>query len=252
MKGSVKQKARDDRDFDTTSLSADNHGKNMHRDYTAHFFRWNFARRFIDKNKRVLEIGCGVERPLARILLTQQFNQADHYVGVDLNKLPSSSSGRSRETFIGEFNFVKRWKELSSLGPFDVILHYEVIEHMLPVHGMTMLRACRELLGPGGTMLMSTPCYDGTRHAANHIHEYTVAELTLAVKKAGFTVDRRWGTFMDLRHIPKAHDLPPGLADAVRNVYDELEGYYDRDALSCFFAPLFPDHSRNNLWVCRK
>lgn len=101
-------------------------------------------------------------------------------------------------------------------------------------------------------MLMSTPCYDGVHHAANHIHEYTVDELASMTRKAGFEIERRWGTFMDLRHIPKAPDLPPGLADAVRNVYDELEGYYDRDALSCFFAPLFPDHARNNLWVCRR
>ena len=248
----LRERNRDDRDFDTTSLSREVHGEKMHRDYTAHFFRWNFARRFINKDKRVLEIGCGVEKPLARMLLQSQSQNVDHYVGVDLNPLPPRGAG-SRATFYGEFNFVERWKELSGLGPFDVIIHLEVIEHMLPKHGLAMLKACRELLRPGGVMLMSTPCYDGKNHAANHIHEYTVEELAGFVRKAGLSIDRRWGTFMDVRHIPKTPGLlAPDVAAAVKTLYRELSGYYDRDALSCFFAPLFPDHSRNNLWVCRR
>jgi 2-polyprenyl-3-methyl-5-hydroxy-6-metoxy-1,4-benzoquinol methylase len=201
---------------------------------------------------KVLEIGCGVEKPLAKILTKNALQQVDEYVGVDLNPLDPKGAG-TRATFIGEFNFVKDWKKLKRADAgFDVVLHYEVIEHMKVEHGRTMLKGCFELLRPGGIMLMSTPCYDGVRHAANHIHEYTVPELQKYVEKAGFVVEKRYGTFMDVRHIPKTPGMPKDLADAVKRVHSELSGYYDRDALSCFFAPMFPDHARNNLWVCRK
>jgi hypothetical protein len=61
---------------------------------------------------------------------------------------------------------------------------------------------------------------------------------------------------MDIKSIKKAakESMTPGLPayEAVMAVRDSLEAYYDNDALSCIFAPLFPDHARNNLWVCRK
>lgn len=255
---SKKEIQRDDRDYDTTSLHAKFHGQNLHRDYTAHFFRWNFARRHINSKTNVLEIGCGIEKPLARILTRNALQQVNSYVGVDLNPLEDKGCGK-RAKFIGEFNFNKRYKELTRRGGFDVIVHLEVIEHMKKIHGRKMLKACLELLRPGGVMLMSTPCYDGRRHAANHIHEYTVPELEKMTEQCGFEVERRFGTFMDTRHLKrggegwkvmKAED--PEFAEHVQAVYKELSAYYDRDAISCFFAPLFPDHARNNLWVCRK
>lgn len=246
------KKIREDRDFDTTSLHAKFHGQNLHRDYTAHFFRWNFARNFINAKTNVLEIGCGVDKPLAKILTKNALQQVNEYVGVDLNQLPATGCGK-RCTFIGEFNFVKDWKKLARKDAgFDVVVHLEVIEHMKTEYGRKMLKGCFELLRPGGIMLMSTPCYDGRRHAANHIHEYTVPELQKVTERAGFTIEKRYGTFMDIRHIPKTPDMDHELAKAVKKVHAELKGYYDRDAISCFFAPLFPDHARNNLWVCRK
>lgn len=241
-----REKNRDDRDYDTTQLREAGHGKTLHRDYSAHFWRWSFARRFITAKDNVLEIGCGEDRPLSKILTGGAAAHVNKYVGVDINKLKPSNS--QRLTFIGEFNFVENWKKLSSgvgkdLATFDIVVHYEVIEHMKVEHGAKMLKGCFELLKPGGIMLMSTPCYDGKRHAANHIHEYTVPELQRATEKAGFKVEQRYGTFMDIKHIKKS---------PWQDVASELSNYYDNDAISCIFAPLFPDQARNNLWVCRK
>lgn len=244
-------KARDDRDYDTTQLHESGHGKTLHRDYSAHFFRWSFARRFITAKDHILEIGCGEDKPLSKILTGGAAAHVDTYVGVDLNKL--KPSGNKRLMFHGEFNFVERYKELLKASPqgFDVIVHFEVIEHMKVEHGAKMLKACLACLKPGGVMLMSTPCYDGKRHAANHIHEYTVPELEKAVIKAGFKVERRFGTFMDIKHIGKepVKSIP---TTAIIAVKDALFEYFDNDAISNIFGPLYPDHSRNNLWVCSK
>lgn len=247
-----KEKHRDDRDYDTTQLHEAGHGRTLHRDYSAHFWRWSFARRFITPKDHVLEIGCGEDKPLSKILTGGAAAHVASYVGVDLNKLKPSAS--QRLTFHGEFNFVARYKELLKARPegFDVLVHLEVIEHMKPEHGASLLRACLAALKPGGVMLMSTPCYDGVRHAANHIHEYTVPELQKVTEKAGFVVERRFGTFMDIKHIGKVDLGDAKLNDAIKVLRPKLAEYFDNDAISNLFGPLYPDHARNNLWVCRK
>lgn len=247
-----REKKRDDRDYDTTQLRANGHGKTLARDYSAHFFRWSFARRFITAKDHVLEIGCGEDRPLSKILTGGAQPHVNTYVGVDLNKLKTSES--QRLTFLGEFNFVERYKELLKLRPggFDVVVHYEVIEHMAVAHGTVLLKACYAALRPGGTMLMSTPCYDGVRHAANHIHEYTAPELQKVTEKVGFKVQQRFGTFMDIKHIGKNNIPGPLSAGAVLDVKNALAEYFDNDAISNIFGCLYPDHARNNLWVCKK
>jgi len=252
-----KVKNRDDREYDTTQLRAAGHGKTLGRDYSAHFFRWSFARRFINVKQNVLEIGCGEDRPLSKILTGGAAPHVGHYTGVDLNKLKPSNSQRLR--FLGEFNFVERYKELlkdENKAGFDVIVHFEVIEHMKVEHGAKMLKACYAALKPGGIMLMSTPCYDGKRHAANHIHEYTVPELQKYTEKAGFKIEKRYGTFMDIKHagkdLPQMGGDPKAMQAAIKLVRSGLDEYYDNDAISCIFAPLYPDNARNNLWVCRK
>lgn len=118
-------------------------------------------------------------------------------------------------------------------------------------HGANLLKAMFACTKPGGVLLLSTPVYDGKRHAANHIHEYTVPELQSYIEKAGYTVERRFGTFMDIKHIGKVD--PTGCSKAaVLEVRKALEQYFDNDAISNIFGPLHEDHARNNLWVCRK
>lgn len=83
----TKQVERDTRDYDTTQLHANGHGKTLHRDYSAHFWRWSFARSFIGVKDNVLEVGCGEDKPLSKILTGGAAAHVNQYVGVDLNKL---------------------------------------------------------------------------------------------------------------------------------------------------------------------
>lgn len=260
-----RERARDDRDFDTTQLHESGHGQTLGRDYSAHFWRWSFARRFCNKQLDVLEVGCGQDKPLAKILTRSVGFHCNSYTGVDLNPLKEGNHQRCK--FIGEFNFVERYKELLKLRPegYDVLVTFEVVEHMHSKYMPKFMRGCFELLRPGGKMLISTPVYDGVRMAANHINEMDVPTLQKHITKAGFEVERRYGTFMDIKHIGKAEPVMglgenhpnygqamPDLVTAVKMVRDELSAYYDNDAISCLFAPLYPDHARNNLWTARK
>lgn len=259
MPKTFRPKRRDDREYDTTQLRLSGAGSYLHRDYTAHFFRWSFARRMIDATKTVLDIGCGQDRPLSRILIAGVQKRVDRYVGVDLNPLKPSEN--QWLTFHGEFNFVERWRELlrsPHTRGFDVLVCNEVIEHMSVKNGRGLLRGAYACAKPGGVLLLSTPCYDGKRHAANHIHEYTVPELHREITRVGFVVENRFGTFMDVKHIGDRPDIFDDveddirLQDAIRRVNSVLSEYFDNDALSNFFAPIYHDRARNNLWVCRR
>jgi hypothetical protein len=107
-----------------------------------------------------------------------------------------------------------------------------------------MLRAFKQHLRPGGTLLLSTPVFDG-KAAANHIHEYTVPELRAEVEAAGFYVAERYGTFANARELKKVA-TPEQLA-----TLEGINRFYSTDVTACFLAPLYPDASRNNVWVLR-
>lgn len=236
---------RDALDYETSTLHPTAYAEALLRNYSAHFFRWSFARRAMTVNDDVLEIGCGADYPLMRILTSGACAKCNTYLGVDMHPLPHIN--RLNSSLIGEFNFVERWPELKTdKYGYNRVVHFEVIEHMRVEFAKEMLRGCRELLSDDGKMYMSTPCYDGVRHAYNHVHEYTVPEMAVMLSDAGFDVTRRYGTFVDIKHVTRCDDA------AVKSVYARLSEYFDNDALSCFFAPIMPDAARDCLWVCEK
>lgn len=239
--------AREARQFDKTYLSESGNGRSVHRDYGAHYFRWGFAYRFCAQ-KTVLDVGCGPEWPLGRVLrhhgrppLRPKF-----YVGVDMNKL--KESGSEFMEFYGEFDFTTRYKELlDKHGDFDVVTNFEVLEHMGGPDQLKLLTAMGDCVKPDGIILLSTPVRAESGHQArNHIREVTVAELKAMIDEAGLEVVKRYGTYGDVKSM--AADYSP----AEKEVVDRLAAYYSNDVLSNFLAPLHPDKCKNNLWVLKR
>ena len=240
------------RRFDTTSCQSTDYAGIVHRDYFAHCFRWGWASRHISAPMRVLDVGCGVDVPLARVLSRTGFpkrggpdQSPGSYVGVDMNtELRHQGFGKTVFELRPAFNFVERYAEL---GLFDRIVNFEVIEHMAPVDGDALLVAMRECLKPDGMLILSTPVLHPTRgQAANHIHEYLIPELQESIERAGLTVERRLGTFASYQDIKKV------LSVEQSRVFEDVRAFYGDDVTSCFFAPMYPDASRNNVWMCRR
>lgn len=255
---------REGEDYDRTCLRLRSEGLRLNRDYSAHFFRWSFVKRMIKPHGRLLDVGCGQDGPILQILTGRPGGgeALDLYVGVDYNKITKK---RIRNTFtcevLDEFDFVNRYEEIVRRHgrSFNYASCLEVIEHMDVTAGKKLLRGIYSCLEDGGTLFLSTPCYDGVHHARNHVHEYTVPELRKKIEDVGFTVVRRFGTFMNHNAVKKLtqDDLPelykPYLIlGEVKKLYNYLCDYYDHDAMACFLAPLFPDQARNNLWVLRR
>jgi 2-polyprenyl-3-methyl-5-hydroxy-6-metoxy-1,4-benzoquinol methylase len=231
--------------FDKTQLKIGGHGRTLHRDYSAHFFRWSFARRMIPKDAAVLDVGCGQELPLFNVLTsTLGAFRPKIYTGIDLNDIRLKPTSMNVIINIYEkFNFNEHGADIAFYGKYTHAVCFEVIEHMPADQGLLLLRRLAGSILDDGVIFLSTPCYDGRRHAKNHVHEYYPDELTAAIEQAGLCMMKRYGTFCDINEVRREY----------LEMYKALAEYYDDDALSCFFAPIInPDKARNNFWILKK
>lgn len=245
---------------DTTYLSLDQAEERgfIHRDYIAHCHRWShFVKRISQRQSyrgaRILDVGCGRELPLAKLLYSSRLIPHE-YVGVDYGPIPEESvqkisGGKFPAVLYDETDFVKLASgEIGEeIGLFDFITCFEVIEHVEPDHMIAMLKAIRDCLQPIiGRAFISTPCWDRVNTAANHVDEITYQALGSILEAVGFGIVAQYGTFAS------QSDYVQLLDEHQAKLYSQLSEYYDSNVLSTIFAPLFPHASRNCLWVLRR
>ena len=232
---------RDDRPFDSTQCDAEMTRSTGDKFYFMQYGIWSFVRNHVTPDDDLLDVGCGIYQSLRKVLRHGFSAKIDTYTGVDVQ--PLEDCGGYRDKFIGNFDFTKRYSEL---GKYDVICMLEFLEHLHVDLGYKSLKAAHTLLRKDGRLLLSGPVYDGVGQFDNHVHEYTNGELHGRLRSAGFKVKATFGTRVDVRHIRNSdeHDL--------HWVYDELSKYYDNEALSVIFAPLFPEYAKGCAWLCVK
>lgn len=236
---------REERRFDQTQLKASKFGYRVHRDYAAHFFKWGFATRHVLPSSRVLEVGCGQDLPLVNVLAMGPRYTPAEYLGVDMNVLNGHCPPWART--IGKFNFVDQHQELPQ-EHFNLGVCIEVIEHMNVEDGRELLTGFRECLisddSQAPVLILSTPVFNG-KAAKNHVHEYTIPELRQLLNETGWEVEERFGTFASypvIRRVVKPAEL---------EILEGIREFYSDEVAACFLAPLYPDHSRNNVWILR-
>ncbi|GAA0335288.1 hypothetical protein GCM10009087_52070 [Sphingomonas oligophenolica] len=90
----------------------------------------------------------------------------------------------------------------------DLIFFEEVLEHVEKPIGLALLRECRRVLKPGGTIRIATPDLDwlateapcdlvnDTFYGHDHRYIYSRAELANALELAGFS-NSKWSTYRD-------------------------------------------------------
>lgn len=242
--------------IDKTHISADTAEERiiLHRDVIAHSLRWSHIAKFLHGNQRykdahILDIGCGREVPLAKMLYSNRLIPSNgSYTGVDYNKisLPAMlepATNRFKITLIGNAAFPDVALPRDYYG---TIVCFEVLEHVEPAHSFRMLKGIRGLLADEGRAFISTPCYDDhVGAAANHVNEMSYLALGAMIEAAGLSVVNVWGTFASQK------DYKHALSPEERRLFEKLSEYYDSNYLSTIFAPLFPDKARNCLWELR-
>ena len=229
----------------------------IHRDYLAHCLRWSHVVKYLNqahrfKEARVLDVGCGKEMPLAKLLYVNKMSPAN-YVGVDANKfdVPSMLVGKKIPiTIWAETDFCTldasdvSASDTETLLP-NVVVSFEVLEHVVPSHCRRMLQHMRDLTTEDCKYFISTPCYNGSA-AGNHVNEMTYQALGALFEDLGFGIDAVNGTFASIS------DYKDRLSPELAKTFNELREYYDTNVLSIIFAPLFPAESRNCLWTLSK
>lgn len=234
------------REFDQTQLKLAQFRYQPHKDYLGHIFRWGFATRYVDRKKKVLDVGCGQEMPFAKSLGGSNPNSVPSlYVGVDLNKIKEPMS-RKNFHVRDEFNFVDNYKKIAKeFGVFDVIVNFEVFEHMQMKHGRKMLKGFKKCLADDGLLIFSTPVFCSTYGMANnHINEVTKAEMEAELRKAGFKIVNQFGTFGNWNDLKKV-----ATKDEVE-LQQTLGKFYGNEVLGCFLSPKYPEAARNITHVC--
>ncbi len=241
-----KKDAELDRDHDLTQLRYENFKHQPHKDYIGHVFRWGFVSRSVNRETRLLDVGCGQDFPLLLALGgSSRSTIPEQYLGVDMNALPDPPK-RKWAKVLGQTNVVQFASGAHLLyGDFNLISCLEVYEHVSPKLAMGLLEAMRSLVSEDGRMIFSTPVYcHSFKMARNHINERTKAEIEDDLHRTGWKIVKQHGTFGNYRDYKKV------LSPSEIKGFELQREFYGDDVLGCFLSPRFPEASRNITHIC--
>ena len=245
------------RHYDKSHLSIDQAEERgfVHRDYIAHCFRWSHVvktlmSRHQYKGAHILDVGCGKDQPLPRLLYSNKMT-GFKYTGIDMNSMDfhptlakAHANGKVEVGLMEQTDSSIVLPEELPWGKADFLVAFEILEHIQPYICRRMIKSWKEQVHENGILFVSTPVYNGSA-AANHINEMGRKTLGKAFESMGFTILGNYGTFAS------KSDMYPNMTEEHKSVYDKLREYYDSNVLSTIFAPMYPQGSRNNLWVLR-
>lgn len=151
--------------------------------------RYDVVRRILDKLdgvETVLEIGVGVGG------LGSRLSQKYQYTGLDLDS-KSAAIARERIAAAGNGRVIHgTTADLEPESSFDLVCAFEVLEHI--DDDEASLREWRELVKPGGWLLLSVPARHGGLgahdEAAGHIRRYTRLGLHQLSGRVGLSVEQ--------------------------------------------------------------
>ena len=241
------------KEIDNTHLSIDQAEARgfIHRDYIAHCLRWTHVSKYLHlqaryKTARIIDIGCGKDMPLARMLYTSRL-APEKYLGIEYNKMDIpdmfKNSNFKPDLIAGvDFTTVDQNNIAGGLQ-YNYSTCFEVLEHVEPIKAIAILDHLPKFLGQDSVSWFSTPCWDEkVGAAANHVNEMTYEAFGSLLEEMGYKILDHWGTFASIKDYK-------GKLDAFQSgTFAKLREYYDSNYLATIMAPLFPEHSRNVLW----
>jgi SAM-dependent methyltransferase len=178
--------------------------------------RARFARRHLARGGSVLDVGCG-DGSIAQAVV----DRAGDYFGVDVS--PVAIAAARRRLPAARFA-VTGVEDLGDEGPFDLVMAYEVIEHLADPHAVVAHIA--QLLSPRGVVVLSTPNRDRLTNRLrrsrrrllgldpriplipSHFFELVPAELEQLLEDHGLRVlERRDDILFDAKFLPSWEPL---------------------------------------------
>ena len=138
----------------------------IHRDYLAHMLRWTHAVKHCKYQGTVLDVGCGTGM-MAQVLYVNKYRP--EYIGVDIRKKVLEEA-EARKLPIN-VKFVQMDITQTPLpATFEwasLVTCFEVVEHIPEDKLDYVLGEIARCAARDGTVLLSTPNYDGKNKAGN-------------------------------------------------------------------------------------
>ena len=102
----------------------------IHRDYLAHVYRWQYVVKWLAKSMRykttnLLDVGCGYDIPLYRILAGNRRSVA-HYTGVDIGKIREPQYKCKAPRTLLSYTPIHTVEK----GNYNLITSFEMLEHV--------------------------------------------------------------------------------------------------------------------------
>jgi len=147
-------------------------------------FLYNFALEYI-KKKKVLDVGTGYGFGANYILQ----NGAKQVLGIDIDKGAITFAKKTFKKKHLDFQIMDATEMILPKKFYDVILVFDVIEHLPSDKHLVFLRKIKEFLVNRGILLISTPNKlisspnQKTSGNPHHLKEYTPGELKKVIKK---------------------------------------------------------------------
>jgi SAM-dependent methyltransferase len=137
------------------------------------------------RGKRVLDAGCG-EGFCTQVLA----DLATKVVGVDYHAESIDTARRKWRKPNLSFHVVDLAREAAGAGEFDLVLNFQVLEHVSDE--ATFLRNLKRAMAPGATLVLTTPNVT-TSFSENpcHLREYTAEQLQRLLETVFSSVELR-------------------------------------------------------------
>ncbi len=229
----------------------------FHRDQFAHYLRWTHILKNARIGENIVDFGCG-KGNLLEVFYRNKF-KCQSYIGIDIRK---QTINKNIEKFsnITWAKFIVTDLVLPQIPlnfEADKVCSFEVLEHIGKSNADKFLHNMVLCGKKDATFYISTPVYNENVGAAgNHIYdcgdgkgeipqEFTYSEVLELFKKY-FNIENSFGTFASMR------DYKPHMNEWQKEMFTFLSSYYDSNLLSNIMAPMFPEYSRNILWVLKR
>ena len=209
---------------------------------------------------RVLDLGCGEIYTMRTLYKSFQVKKSDvvqRYIGVDIDDVMldrvKDQYGSLLETINGKL-IVKDITVDPKLkvkdNYFDLIIWFEMIEHVKPEFIPPMCEELRRVLSPEGILLVSTPNARGSNSKLpkDHVYEWDYEELVQVMEQSFELVCSR-GVCINISKIPVEEREKK--SRVIKQVY---EAFGENTAFSStVLGPMFPPQfCKNVIYTLRK
>ena len=231
----------------------------FHRDQFAHYLRWTHILKEAKIGETIVDFGCG-KGNLLEVLYRNKF-KCKKYVGIDIRKQTIKlAAEKFANVDWAEFKIDDLVKPALKYSMFqaDKVCSFEVAEHVGKNNIKKFLANFKACGKTTATYYLTTPNFDPNVGAAgNHtydsgdgkgtrVQEFDHFELQKHIINAGFKIEKKFGTFASVR------DYKPLMNAWQKQMFNALKEYYDSNLISNIMAPLFPEQSRNTMWVLKQ